>query len=231
MICMVKKCIINRIMRQPVTRTQKTLNLWAVILIVWAIYRANFSLPEWIDELIAKPLVFVLPVYLFLKKTDKHNFFTAVGLKSKHWLQDLLLGIGIGLLFCASALLANFVKTQRLVFPFSQQTPEGALTICLLALATGISEEILSRGFVLKRLYEESKNVLTSSFYASILFFFLHVPILFTNTRISGNMLIVFMVTDLLLSLVNSFIFLERKSLILPILIHAFYNIAMTLFY
>ena len=218
-------------MRQPATRTQKTLNLWAVILIVWAVYRANFSLPEWFDELIAKPLVFVMPVYFFLKKTEKQNFFTAVSLKSKHFFKEILLGIGIGLIFSLSAILANYIKFHKIVLSLKDQSIEGFLGICVLAIATGISEEILSRGFVLKRLYEESKNALTSSFFSSMLFFFLHVPILFTNPKITGNTLIIFMITDLLLSLVNSFVFLERKSLVLPILIHAFYNVAMLVFY
>jgi len=218
-------------MRKSVTLTQKTLNLWAIVLIIWAVYRANFNLPEWFDELIAKPLVFILPVYLFIKKTEKQNFFTAVSLKSKHFFQDLFLGLGIGLVFAASAFLANYLKFHQWVISFKNQAFESILLICVLAIATGISEEILSRGFVLKRLYAESKNALTASFFSSILFFFLHVPILFTNTRINGNTLIIFMITDLLLSLVNSFVFLERKSLVLPILIHAFYNIAMVVFY
>jgi len=92
-------------------------------------------------------------------------------------------------------------------------------------LATGITEEILSRGFVLKKLYEQSKNVYSSTFFASVLFFFLHVPILFANPRINGTMLLMFMTTDLLLSMINGIIFLEKKSLTAPILIHAFYNI------
>jgi membrane protease YdiL (CAAX protease family) len=218
-------------MRQPVSQTQKTLNLWAVVLIIWAIYRANFHLPEWFDELIAKPLVFILPVYFFIIKTEKHKFITAVSLKSKNFFKDILLGLGIGVIFSASAILANYIKFHKFAFSSKNISLESIITICILALATGISEEILSRGFVLKRLYEESHNVISSSFFASILFFFLHVPILFTNSRMMGNTLIIFMVTDLLLSLINSFVFLERKSLVLPILIHAFYNIAMILFY
>lgn len=86
------------------------------------------------------------------------------------------------------------------------------LLIFSTALATGITEEILSRGFVLKRLYDESKNVYSSSFFASILFFFLHVPILFVDPRINGQMLLMFMTTDLLLSMINGIIFLLQKA-------------------
>jgi len=218
-------------MKQPISRTQKTLNLWAMILIVWAIYRANFHLPEWFDELIAKPLVFVLPVWWFIVKKENRSFAAAVYLKSKKIWQDILLGLGIGIIFAASAILANYFKFNKLIFSLKDASWDTVLRVIFLALATGFSEEILSRGFVLKRLYDESHNILSASFFASILFFFLHVPILFTNPKMFGSTLLIFMTTDLLLSLINSFVFLERKSLFLPILIHAFYNIVMTLFY
>jgi len=218
------------IMKQKISPTQKALNLWAVILIIWSIYRANVRMPDWFDEFIAKPLVFILPVYYYIKNVDKKDFFSSLLIKPKQITTDLILGLGVGGIFFVTAILANFIKFHR-VFTLSQGiTAQNVLLVVLMALATGISEEILSRGFILKKLYDESKNIYTSSFFASILFFFLHVPILFTNVKISGNMLILFMATDLILSLVNSFIYLDRKSLVLPILIHAMYNISLTFF-
>lgn len=209
--------------------TQSALNLWAVILIIWAIYRANFRLPEWFDEFIAKPTVFILPVYWYVKRYEKTNFLKAIDLRFDQLATDVGIGFGVGAIFAVSALLANFMKYGAL--SLFHNTPDITMSaigmIALVSLATGISEEILSRGFVLKRLYNESKNIFTSSFIASILFFFLHVPILFTMTRLSGNMLIMFMVTDLILSLVNSVIFIQRKSLVPVILIHTLYNIAL----
>lgn len=217
-------------MKQKITPTQKALNLWAIILIAWSIYRANIKMPEWFDEFIAKPLVFILPVYYYIKNVDKKDFFSSLLFKPKELKKDLLLGLGIGSIFFITAIFANFVKFHKF-FSFGPAfTPQNVVLIFVMALATGISEEILSRGFVLKKLYDESKNIYTSSFFASILFFFLHVPILFTNSKIVGNTLIVFMATDLILSLVNSFLYLDRKTLALPILIHAFYNISLTFF-
>ena len=217
-------------MKQPVSPTQKALNLWAIILIVWAVYRANFKLPEWFDEFIAKPLVFILPVYYYIKNVDKKKFFESLYIKPKLFLKDLFLGLLIGGFFIATAVLANFVKFNKLFLIKGSVNLQTLALICVTALATGISEEILSRGFVLKKLYDESKNIYTASFFASILFFFLHVPILFTNVKITGNILLLFMATDMMLSLVNSFLFLQRKSLTLPIFIHAFYNIALVFF-
>ncbi|PIP62592.1 hypothetical protein COW98_03175, partial [Candidatus Roizmanbacteria bacterium CG22_combo_CG10-13_8_21_14_all_35_9] len=116
-------------------------------------------------------------------------------------------------------------RSGKFIFMGKLPTISGFIFIIITALATGITEEILSRGFILRKLYEESKNVLSSIFFASLLFFFLHVPILFTNIKITGNMLLMFMATDMLLSMVNGLIFLQKRSLTIPIFIHAFYNI------
>ena len=217
-------------MKGKVTPTQRALNLWAVILIIWAVYRAKFKLPEWFDEFIAKPLVFILPVYYYIRRVEKKSFFPSVQLKFKFTLSDLLISLVIGGIFSFSAILANVLKFKKLVFFQQAVNVEMIFVMVLIAVATAISEEILSRGFILKRLYQESKNIYTSSFFASILFFFLHVPILFTNFKLTGDQLLLFMGTDLMLSLVNSFVFLDRKNLLVPILIHAFYNLSIILF-
>ncbi|KKP71150.1 MAG: hypothetical protein UR68_C0037G0006 [Candidatus Roizmanbacteria bacterium GW2011_GWA2_35_19] len=218
-------------MKEKVTPTQRALNVWAVILIVWAFYRSYLKMPLWFDEFIAKPLVFVLPVFYYVVKVDKQsivNYFF-FKLKTKEIVSDFIYSLGVGLVFLLSSFGASYVRTGRFTLLGKIPPAPDFFMIILLALATGITEEILSRGFVLRKLYEESKNVLSSTFFSSLLFFFLHVPILFTNVKITGNMLLVFMATDMLLSMVNGLIFLQRKSLVVPILIHTFYNIVISL--
>lgn len=212
--------------RQKLTPTQKALNLWAVILIIWAFYRAYLKMPEWFDEFIAKPLVFVLPVFYYIKNIEKKSISDGLylHLKPKVLIKDLLNSLVIGGIFLLTAFFSIYFRDKKVFFLTNFPGFFKFLLIFSTALATGITEEILSRGFVLKRLYDESKNVYSSSFFASILFFFLHVPILFVDPRINGQMLLMFMTTDLLLSMINGIIFLLQKSLIAPILIHAFYN-------
>lgn len=218
-------------MKKHISPTQKALNVWAIILILWSLYRAKLSLPEWFDEFVAKPLIFIAPIAYYIIKIEKKDFFSSLWLSKKNILQDLYLGLAVLVAFFLVALIPVYVKSKTL-------SPAGgsfdALFIQLIsylpiAVATALSEEILSRGFVLKRLFQESNSILSSSFTASVLFFILHIPILFTNLKLTGGMLILFMFTDLVLSLANSFIFLGRRSLILPILIHAFYNLTLVL--
>jgi len=214
-------------MREKITPTQRALNLWAVILIIWAFYRTYLKMPEWFDEFIAKPLVFVLPVFYYLKEVDKKPILSSLylHLKPKIIFRDLFNSLVIGGVFLMTAILSFYLKEKKLILISNFPGWDKFLLVVFTALATGITEEILSRGFVLKKLYEQSKNVYSSTFFASVLFFFLHVPILFANPRINGTMLLMFMTTDLLLSMINGIIFLEKKSLTAPILIHAFYNI------
>jgi len=214
-------------MREKITPTQRALNLWAVILIIWAFYRTYLKMPEWFDEFIAKPLVFVLPVFYYLKEVDKKPILSSLylHLKPKIIFRDLFNSLVIGGVFLMTAILSFYLREKKLILISNFPGWDKFLLVVFTALATGTTEEILSRGFVLKKLYEQSKNVYSSTFFASVLFFFLHVPILFANPRINGTMLLMFMTTDLLLSMINGIIFLEKKSLTAPILIHAFYNI------
>ncbi len=208
------------------------LNVWAIVLIMWSVYRAKFQLPEIIDELIAKPLVFVLPVYWYIKNTEKKDFAPAVWLTSAKLSGNIYLSLVIGAIFALSALLANYAEHST--FSFGQtllsNNGQNLIMVMTIALFTAFSEEIISRGFVLKRLYEESHNAYTSSFLASVLFLILHIPILLTNLKLSGSVLIWFMTTDFILSLIISFVFLSRRSLVAPILIHALYNLSIILY-
>ncbi|CAN5242056.1 hypothetical protein BH09PAT2_BH09PAT2_03750 [soil metagenome] len=219
-------------MKKPISQTQKTLNIWAIVLILWSGYRTYFKteLPVWFDEFIAKPAIFLIPLHYFITHIEKKNFFESIDLTHKHIKSDFLIGLGAGLLFLVSGLLAYFIRHQSLPSGVDVLSSSMFLYILFVAFASSITEEILSRGFVLKRLYAESNNALSSVFLASFLFFFLHIPILFSDPNIRGAMLLQVMATDILLSFAVSFIYLQRKNIIIPILIHAFYNLSIYLF-
>lgn len=211
------------------SQTEKVLNVWAVILIIWSLYRATFkvSLDPLFDEFIAKPLVFLIPVYLFITHVEKKPFFKTVGLVKKNWGRELFYGLIVGGIFFAGAVVATGIKIQPSFF-----TEQKFLIAVATAFAAAITEEILSRGFVLRELYDESKNAFTSSFLASVLFFFLHIPILFTTQNMTGALLLRVMITDIIFSLAVSFVYIARdKNLIMPIMIHALYALSLFLFF
>ena len=156
-------------MNKNVSTLQRVLNVWAIVLIVWSIYRTKLSLPEWFDELVAKPLVFVLPVYYSIKHFEQKPFFQQIWLKKKTILTDTYTGVFVGLIFLVAAFFSNYIRLGNVSF-LEDVLSTNLVIAGILTLATAISEEILSRGFILKRLYEESSNMYSSSFIASTLF-------------------------------------------------------------
>lgn len=210
------------------SRTQQILNVYGVILIVWSIYRWKLAMPAWFDEFIAKPIVFAVPIWWIIVKIEAKPFFEDIWLTTKKLRGDLAYGLSLGAVFLISALFAQFTKNGGIDLSIVK-THTFLISACI-ALATAISEEILTRGFILKRFYEESKNIYTASFNASLLFLVLHIPVLFTVPGLRGSLLILLLTTDFILSLINSFVFIDRKSLLAPILIHALYNAAILLY-
>lgn len=219
-------------MKQSSSTTQKILNIWAIILIIWSIYRTKIQLPEWFDEFIAKPIVFIGPIYYFIVKKENKKFFNEILLNFNQLFINILIAIGIGSFFTLTALFSNYAKHGKLIFSNTlfNQAPSLLVLTIVIALVSAISEEIVARGFLLKKLYDESKNKLMASFLTSILFIILHIPVLFTNIQLSGPLIMLFLGTDFILSMINSIIFIERKSIIPTILILAFYNLAILLY-
>lgn len=208
-------------------------SVWFFIFLAWAFYRSKFFLPEWADELIVKPLIFVLPVIYIVIIREK-NKFKELGIPTslKDLLLDLYIGVAVGVFFAFEGLLANYLKYGKFSFgPIDALKLSGGVPFFLLLnLVTGISEEILARGYLYKRLYKISQNQLWASVYSSFFFLLLHIPIMFTRLRLTGTSLIVYPISILILGITNCYIFSYRKNLTLPILIHTFWNMTVALY-
>ena len=208
--------------KSEVSATQKMLNVWAIVLIIWSFYRVTFQtgLPIWVDEYIAKPLIFLIPIYWFVVKSEKRSFFSGLGFSKKNMLGDVLFGLGIGAVFVGIAVLTRLIK--KLPFP-SFEISSTSIVWVLSTIMAACMEQILSTGFVFKHLSEESKNIVRPLVISAILFFFLHVPVLFGAPTISSSTLIQMLLLNIVVSLTTSVVFLMRKNTVSPILVYALY--------
>jgi membrane protease YdiL (CAAX protease family) len=207
--------------------------VWFVIFLVWAFYRAYFSLPEVVDEFIAKPLIFVGPVlYLILFREKKGIKDLGFGASPRNIMLDIYIGIILGILFAMQGLLANYVKYGTLAFaiPEAVKGSGGILLFLLINTATSVTEEILGRGFLYNRLFRTSGNQMGSALIGSVLFLLLHLPIVLTRLHLMGTSLIVYPISILILGITNSYLFSLRGSLTLPILVHTFWNMTVALY-
>jgi len=69
-----------------------------------------------------------------------------------------------------------------------------------------------------------------ASFFSSLLFLLLHLPIVFFVLKFSGLTLVIYLFSVFVLSLVNCFLFRLRGSLLAPLLVHAFWNMTIALY-
>lgn len=165
---------------------------WAWILLIWSVYRYFFHLPEYVDEIIFKPLVFVVPVFFYVLRIEKRPL-SSLGLTKENFFPSLYAGLGIGFLFALEGLIANIVKYGTLTINPIEVFKEYGFMLIVISLATAFSEELLGRGFLFSRLYEKTKeNLIYAACYSTLMFMALHVPILLTSLKFQGVTLIMF---------------------------------------
>lgn len=206
------------------------MHVWAYIAIAWALYRYFFKFSEPVDEFIFKPLIFVLPVIIYVLKKEKRPL-SSLGLTGENLLRNIAIGVGFGIVFVAEGVFANFMKYGSIrISPQSVAGAYGIPMLVVLTLATSLTEEIMNRGFLFNRLYEKSKNLTMTALTSSVLFMILHIPILVTSLHLQGMGLVLFFGMDFILALANAMLFAYTGSLVAPVLVHVFWNLTAALF-
>lgn len=209
---------------------ERTFTVWGIVLIAWAIYRRYEQFPEWVDELLFKPLVFLGPMLFYVLFKERRPL-SSIGLTGGKFFRDVYLGIGFGMLFAIEGIVVNAVKYGK--FSFAPVIPVQGAYLALaviLSVVTAFSEELFARGFLFTRLKEGYASEMKALLISSAMYFLLLVPIIFTVTKLSGMTLFIFVVTNVVMSLANTMIFSETKTITVPVLIHAFWNMAVVLY-
>ena len=212
-----------------VNSLEQVYQTWAWVLLIWSLYRYFFHLPEWFDEFIAKPMVFIGPVLWFIQKKE-HRTLESIGLTTRNIFNSIYIGLGFGMLFAIEGIAAHAIKYGKVDVTPIAAFREYGFFLLIISFATALSEEILSRGFVFSRIYEKTKNLPYRAFMGSVLFILLHVPILVTSNHLTGSTLVLFFITDFVLAFANSMLFASTGSLVAPILVHIFWNMTVALY-
>lgn len=209
---------------------ESTYRVWGWIVLIWALYRYFVHLPEWADEFIFKPMVFVVPLFWYLKNREKRSV-ESIGITGKNLFSSIYIGLGFGFVFAIEGLMANAIKYGKLqILPIAAFEQYGLGMLLMLSAATAISEEVLSRGFVFSRLIEGKKGLMYAAFVSTLMFVVLHIPILAFSSKLQGTALLLFFVTDFVLGFANSLLLYNTGSLVAPILVHIFWNMTVALY-
>jgi len=203
--------------------------LYVFILLVWGFYRFLFRLPDEIEELILKPILWLGPV-LFLLWREKQDL-DSIGWSTKNLFKSLYLGIGLGIFFAFEGLLTHWLKYHGLSFVNLQYQSFSALLVALgVSLVTAISEETAFRGYIFNRLWHLLGSEWTANLITTFGWALVHLPITFFVFHFTFEQMVTFLVLVFIFGLASAFIFARTKTITASILLHVFWAWPIILF-
>jgi membrane protease YdiL (CAAX protease family) len=201
--------------------------LTAYLLVVWGFYRFLFKLPEEIEELVVKPILWLVPIFYLIRREKAK--LESVGITFKNLLPSIYLSFGLGIIFTLEALLINFVKYKG--FSFSTLFSTDALFISLgLSFATAISEEIAFRGFLFTRFKAGIGKEWTANLISSLIWALINVPITIFVWKLGFSSALVYLVLTFFFGIGSAFVFARTKNILSSILLHVFWAWPIILF-
>jgi hypothetical protein len=201
--------------------------LASYLLIVWGFYRLIFKLPDEIEELVIKPLVWLIPVFIIVKKEKLSLEF--LGITFKNLFPAAYMSLGLGLAFLLEAILINYLKYGD--FNFAANIGKTAFFASLgLSFATAVSEEISFRGYLFNRVWQVLGNELAANLSTSVVWALIHIPIVVFVWKLNFSATILYMFLTTLFGIGSAFVFARTKNVASSILLHVLWEWPIILF-
>jgi membrane protease YdiL (CAAX protease family) len=204
--------------------------LFSFIFIFWSFYRyLPGVLPLWVEELILKPLIWLLPLFWMVRKIEQQPF-SSLGFTTKRLFPSLYWGIGLGLVFALEGLLTNIVKYKGLHLVSLHYSSGYFLGLFLLSLVTAFSEETVFRGYIFNRLWQIWKREWLANIVSSFMFALIHLPIGIFVLGYSLPVMLAYLFFVFLFAFGSAFVFGRTQNLLASILLHVFWSWPIILF-
>jgi membrane protease YdiL (CAAX protease family) len=197
------------------------------LLIVWGFYRLFFELPEEIEELIVKPIVWLLPVIYLVRKEGGN--LSSVGITTKKLFPAIYFTLALGAVFAVEAIIINFVKHGG--FEFTANIGEKALITSLgITFVTAFSEEVSFRGYLFNRVWGALDNEWLANIATSIVWALVHIPIVVFVWKLSLISSLIYLFLTALFGVGSAFIFARTRNVFSSILLHILWQWPIILF-
>lgn len=202
--------------------------LFVVLMVFWGLYRFLFQLPEEVEELFIKPLVWLTPTLLLLKR--EHLGLSSLGFSSKNLFPAVYFAISLGSLFALEGLLINYIKYGG-ALNFAANLGERAFVFTLfLSLATAIPEEIAFRGFIFNRVWYATGKEWYSNLVTSLAWSLVNVPVAVFVWRMGAFETLLYLFLTFLYGMGAAFVFARTRNIVAPILLHVLWEWPIILF-
>lgn len=200
---------------------------YAYLFVVWGFYRLLFQVPAPLEELVVKPLVWLLPLY-FLLRQEKVSL-ESIGITFHNFFKVVYFVLALGFVFTFFAILVNYLKYEGL--QFASNIGETAFWTAIgLSFITAITEEVTFRGYLLTHLLTAVKSQWTATIIISIGWALIHWPIALLDWKLAPMALFVYSVIIFLFSVGTTFVFLKTRNIAAPILLHVLWQWPIILF-
>ncbi len=204
--------------------------LFSFIFVVWSFYRYwPEILPLWAEELILKPLIWLLPTFWLVRKVERQPF-SSLGLTKKNLFPSLYWGIGLGLVFALEGFLTNIVKYKGLNLVSLGYSAGNFLGLFLISLVTAFSEETVFRGYIFNRLWQIWHKEWLANLVSSLLFVMIHLPMGLFVLSYTPLVMLAYLFFVFIFAFGSAFVFGRTKNLSSSILLHVFWSWPIVLF-
>jgi len=208
---------------------KNVIQLYTFIFLIWGFYRFLFRLPEEIEELVLKPIIWLGPVFYLLFK-EKENL-SSIGWSGKNFFKGLYLGIGLGIIFAIEGLLTHALKYSGISFIKLAYTSLPVFLVALgVSLGTAISEETVFRGYIFSRLLRVIKDEWLASLISNLGWALIHLPISIFVLHYDVLQISIYLFLTFLFGLGSAFVFARTETITASILMHVFWGWPLILF-
>lgn len=190
-------------------------------------YRLLFKLPKEIEELIIKPIVWLLPVIYLVRKEGGN--LSSVGITTKKLFPAIYFTLALGAVFAIEAIIINFIKHGGL--EFTANIGEKVLLASLgISFVTAFSEEVSFRGYLFNRVWGALDNEWFANIATSIVWALVHVPIVIFVWKLSLAFTLIYLFLTALFGVGSAFVFARTRNVFSSILLHVLWQWPIILF-
>lgn len=197
------------------------------LLLIWGLYRLFIKLPDEIEELIIKPIIWISPV-LYLLKKEKLGL-SSLGITGENLFPAIYFSLGLGAFFVIEALILNFLKYGGLNFGANLGT-NPLLASFGLSFATAISEETVFRGYIFNRVWAALENEWLANFLTSFIWILVHLPFYVFVSQMNLATLAVNLFLTFVFGIGSAFVFARTRNVFSSIFLHVLWEWPLILF-
>lgn len=206
---------------------KNTTFLFVYLFLVWGMFRLIFKLPDEVEEIVIKPIVWVIPV-LYLLRKEKESI-SSIGITFSKLFPSIYLSLALGSLFVFLGFITNFIKYGYFNFNANIGT-EPLIFGLILSFLTAISEELVFRGFIFSRLWQVLNNEWKANLLTSVLWTIIHIPVTLFVNKLDPVSAIVYLFLTFIFGFGASYLYARTKNIISPILLHVLWQWPIILF-